>query len=122
LNEFDRFVRSNIKPLAYLRYGDDFIVIIKSDSEAKKIQKIATEWLAATLNLPVHRANNVVIPVKQGLFFLGHILYPHTPISVNTSMREKIENNISSTNVASYKAMRLPKRYKTRLDWWLVNM
>lgn len=35
LNEFDRFVRHTLKPLGYIRYGDDFVLFTNNEAEAR---------------------------------------------------------------------------------------
>lgn len=117
LNEFDRFVRHALKPLGYVRYGDDFVLIMNTSAEAQHAQMIATEWLATTLHLRVHHTNNIVIPVKAGLHFLGHIIHMNSPLAVDRRMLRKIERIVCMCNIASYKAMALPRRFAQRMPW-----
>lgn len=61
LNEFDRLVRHTLKPLSYIRYGDDFLVFAESEQEAIGFQCHAAQWLRRELFLSLHKKNNHVI-------------------------------------------------------------
>jgi hypothetical protein len=121
LNEFDRYVRHTIKPLGYVRYGDDFVLFVSSKIEAQDAQKSASEWLLSALHLRVHSNNNVIKPATSGLYFLGHIIYSVSPLSVDLKMRCKIEMTICLRNAASYQAMKLPRRFASKMPWLLLN-
>jgi RNA-directed DNA polymerase len=110
LNEFDRFVRHELKPLAYVRYGDDFLLFARTRAEAKSYQNIAQEWLVKYLSLRLHSRNNVIIQPKQGVHVLGHWIYPKHQIIVDSMMKHKIRKNLNRSNVATYKSMYVPAR------------
>ena len=121
LNEFDRFVRHTLKPLGYVRYGDDFALLVRDESDARQMQAVAMKWLAAILKLQVHRKNNVVLPAKAGLHFLGHTIHSDSSLTVDRIMIRKIERDINYRNFASYQAMALPKRYAKQLPWRIID-
>lgn len=114
-------MRHTLKPHGYIRYGDDFVLIMNSEAETRHAQSIATEWLASVLHLHVHRNNNVVLPARAGLHFLGHKVYPNSPLTVGRPMLRKIDRDVSYANIASYQAMALPKRYAKSLPWQIMN-
>jgi RNA-directed DNA polymerase len=74
LNEFDRYARHTLKPQAYLRYGDDFLLFYATRRQAHQTREIARAFLKNTLGLTVNAKNNVVVPAKSGLKFLGHTI------------------------------------------------
>ncbi|MGH7240829.1 MAG: RNA-directed DNA polymerase, partial [Candidatus Saccharimonadales bacterium] len=121
LNEFDRYVRHELKPLAYIRYGDDFVLFCDDKTQAEEYRRVATQWLANTLRLTVHTSNDVVVRATQGLRYLGHSIYPDSALSVDKVMLQKIRRDISPRNAASYQAMALPRRKKMQLPWWLLG-
>ena len=45
LNELDRYVRHTIKPQAYMRYGDDFIIIENDNAKLQRIRVLVDEFL-----------------------------------------------------------------------------
>jgi hypothetical protein len=119
LHEFDRFVRHQIKPLAYVRYGDDFVLFFRSKSEALHTQEVATQWLQYNLRLQVHPKNSFVFRASHGIRFLGHWIYPSSDVSAERSMLKKIPDVLDRTNAASYMNSRLPCRYAKRMPWLL---
>lgn len=116
LNEFDRFVRHTIKPYAYIRYGDDFLMFLSED-QAFIVNAEATQWLHNNLGLTVHKQNNITNKTGRGIFFLGHKIYPHSPLSVDNYMLDKILAGINLNNLNSYESMHIPHRKKKLLPW-----
>ncbi|OGL30266.1 hypothetical protein A3D14_00210 [Candidatus Saccharibacteria bacterium RIFCSPHIGHO2_02_FULL_47_12] len=121
MHEFDWFVRHHIKPLGYLRYGDDFVLFMRTQKEANEAQDVATAWLLEMLRLRVHPRNNVVIRANQGLHFLGHSIYSFLSLSVDKVMGRKVKQGLNMRNAASYKAMNLPRRVSKQLPWELLD-
>jgi hypothetical protein len=120
MNEFDRFVRHQIKPYAYLRYGDDFIVFVSSKDVARRVQTIASDWLLDNLRLKLHPKNNAIVSAKHGLKFLGHQIYPQAGISIDSAMDIKVKTSINRQNAASYKSMYLTKQLRDQFAWLIL--
>ena len=110
LNEFDRYTRHTLKPLAYIRYGDDFLLFARGQSEAFNFQKNADSWLSENLHLNLHAKNNVIVQSKQGIHMLGHWIYPKHHLIVDRAMRRKVYRNLDISNASTYKSMHIPKR------------
>ncbi len=120
LNEFDRYVRQSIRPLAYVRYGDDFAVFVAHETQARDVWKTASSWLGETLKLTVHSKNNIVVKSVAGLRYLGHCIYPNSCIVVERSMVQKLRRDITTSNTSSYRSMGVPHRMKRQVPWWLL--
>lgn len=75
-NEFDRFIKWTLKPDAYLRYGDDFILLDKNYEKILKYNEMAVTFLKEKLKLSINPKNNSIRKTKQGLKFLGVVIYP----------------------------------------------
>jgi RNA-directed DNA polymerase len=118
LNEFDRYVRHIIKPLGYVRYGDDFVLLVDNQKEAILTQSLVAKWLSKHLHLTIHKQNNVVVRASQGLHFLGHQIYP-SGIAVDRAMAEKIKQKVDRQNAGSYRAMHLSPKQAKQLPWLL---
>ena len=104
LNEFDRYARHELKPLAYLRYGDDFIMFFPSRNKTEEGQKLGIRFLESKLQLTIHKHNNVIVRVRNGLHFLGIRLFidgmriqPHT--------WQRLKSRINDTNYSSYRGL-----------------
>ena len=75
LHEFDRYVRKRRKPLAYLRYGDDFLLFFENLNQAKAAQETASAYLLHTLNLTVNPRQDLLLAPKKCFVFLGCKIY-----------------------------------------------
>jgi hypothetical protein len=100
LNELDRFVKHTLKAKAYLRYGDDFIVVENDLEKLKYFRTETVRFLAKELKLQVNPKSDKIMKVAHGLKFLGVKLWPSgRTLSVRNLARvcERLQpNNISS--------------------------
>ena len=101
LNEFDRYVRHTIKPLAYVRYGDDFVLLLPSKIDARKAQLLGNTYLNEALHLALHKTNNIVVPVRKGLHFLGLKHYPSGRF-IRDATWNRLQGRIEPRNLSSY--------------------
>ncbi len=122
LNEFDRFVRHSIKPSSYVRYGDDFVLMAASMAQARYFQSMAGDFLQTELGLRLHSKNNIIVPAKLGIHFLGVDIYP-TGRRLNKSNHARYLEKLSYQNAASYHGLvRATGGAKARnsFDWHLL--
>lgn len=77
LNEFDQFVKSNLKIKYYLRYADDFIILSPDKKYLQKLVTAISEFLQANLKLELHPKKIVLRNLSWGVDFLGYIILPH---------------------------------------------
>jgi hypothetical protein len=102
LNEFDRYVRHGLKPLGYVRYGDDFLLFARNQNEALTFQFLGTKFLNDKLRLKLHPLNNIVISVKRGLKYLGIVHYPNSRAIPSLTFKQ-ILGKVSMANQDTYK-------------------
>ena len=74
LNPFDHFVKRELRCEAYLRYVDDFL-LFADDKETLKGWQSAIVSRLQRFRLSLHEPQ--VYPVKNGMPFLGFVIYPH---------------------------------------------
>lgn len=110
LNEFDRYIRHQCKPLAYIRYGDDFLLFARSQNQTLYYQQSASAWLCDNLRLKLHDKNNTIIQPRQGVHILGHWIRPKNQIIVDKAMQRKMQTSFNISNISTYKSMHVPKR------------
>ena len=104
LNELDRYVKYTIKPEAYLRYGDDFILI---DNDRKKLsarREAVIKFLKEELRLEVNRKNDIIIKARRGLKFLGVEIFPSGRRLKERNWRRALER-LDFNNIPSYKGL-----------------
>lgn len=120
LNEFDRFVRYKLKPQAYVRYGDDFLLFYPTRRKAFQAKVRAGRFLDRHLRLKINPRNDVVIPAHNGLKFLGHLINVEGSF-VDKYTTARIMNKINWRNISSYRALYLQEEAKDCLDWIVLE-
>lgn len=75
LNEFDHFVKRDLKCRAYIRYVDDFLLFSNNKQElARWMEQIIQKM--AQLRLGLHEECAQIFPTSTGIPFLGFRVYP----------------------------------------------
>lgn len=101
LNELDRFVKHDVKPQAYLRYGDDFLLVESSERKLKSQRDAAVRFLENTLKLKMNAKNDRILKAKEGVRFLGVVLWPKGHI-LNKRCLGRVFNRLERKNISSY--------------------
>ena len=77
MNEFDQFVKHELKARYYARYTDDFIILGHNESGLlEKLDRIKT-FLHDHLALELHPEKIIIRRYNQGIDFLGYVVFPH---------------------------------------------
>jgi RNA-directed DNA polymerase len=75
LDDFDQYVKQELKVRPYLRYVDDMVVLDDDKGRLDEIRAAVRERLASNrLRLHPRKAN--ISPVADGLNLLGYVIYP----------------------------------------------
>ena len=101
LSEFDRFVNHELKPMAYVRYGDDCIMIDNSLEKLQQIRLSAVEFLNESLALEIHPKHDHFLTAKRGIRFLGVVLYSKGR-KLKARNQKRIKNRLNLQNASSY--------------------
>jgi retron-type reverse transcriptase len=120
LHEFDRYVRHDLKPQAYLRYGDDFLLFLPTRHQAYTTSHQATNFLQSDLNLTINPKNHVIIAATDGLKFLGQTVTAEAAVVDKHTTKRALER-INWHNVSSYRSLPLAQTAKNQLDWILLE-
>lgn len=122
LNEFDRFIKIYVKPKAYLRYGDDFIIVFNNLTSLKNAQNESIKFLSEVLYLKVNERNNFIVKIKDGLKFLGVGIFPKG-MRLNRKNWDNINSRLNYRNVSSYRG--LVKQYDKKnfkyFNWKVID-
>ena len=123
MNELDRFVTHYIKPRAYVRYGDDFVIILDDLAKLIKAREEVTLFLRENLFLKINDKNDIIVKAKWGLKFLGVKIFPKGR-RLNKRNVQRIKSRISEKNLSSYAGL-LKKHSNDKkikhFNWALVN-
>lgn len=109
----------DLKPLGYVRYGDDFVLWFPDEFQALKAQAIGTQFLTDELKLSVNPKHDRVQPSHKKLSYLGVELWPNGK-RLNKRVYQRTTDKITADNIASYHTITeqyLPKRYNKRFLW-----
>lgn len=120
LNEFDRYVRHTLKPLAYVRYGDDVVLWARDYQTAHRFHRNATQYLATVLGMNINPKNNIICQARRGLHFLGHVITQQYIVVDKHTTKATLQKS-SSRSIASYKSLKLASVPKKQLDWQLLD-
>jgi len=104
LNELDQFVKHVLKCRYYLRYVDDFVIL---DTDLEKLVRLRSDintFLTQRLNLQLHPLRRKLLPISNGIDFLGYIVRPRYVL-----VRRRVVNNFKAK-------MRVFNKSKNR-DW-----
>jgi retron-type reverse transcriptase len=101
LNELDQFAKHELRPPAYVRYCDDFILLHNDRPQLIAWLGLIKRFLSDRLHLIVHPDKIVLQPYHRGIDFLGYVNFPHFRIlRIKTAVR--MIRRINSRNVPSY--------------------
>jgi len=77
LNEFDQFIKHELKVKYYLRYADDFVLLSENREYLEDILRTIEKFLRDKLDLELHPNKIIFGRLRQGLDFLGYIVFPY---------------------------------------------
>jgi len=88
MNEFDQFVKHELKIKKYIRYTDDFVFVYHDEQFLKEINSKSGNFLWNKLKLEFHPKKVSVRRLNQGIDFLGYIIFPyHTVLRTRSKQR-----------------------------------
>jgi len=124
LNELDRFVKYKIKPKAYLRYGDDFILMESNLENLTSMKQRVELFIKNVLDMEINRKSEAVIKAKHGLKFLGVIIYPKSR-TLNKRNENKILKNLNPKNTPSYHgtvSQNGSRKFQKKFSWQILKL
>jgi RNA-directed DNA polymerase len=77
MNEFDQFVKHELKIKHYARYTDDFVIVSTDPKELANLLPCISDFLREYLKLELHPNKVEIRRYSQGIDFLGYIEFPH---------------------------------------------
>ncbi len=108
MNEFDQFVKRELKVKYYIRYADDFVILGRDKKELILLLRYIVVFLMDKLKLELHPDKIFIKTFASGVDFLGWVHLPKHRV-LRTSTKRKIirnlENNPKPETVQSYLGM-----------------
>lgn len=75
MNELDQHFKRRLGVKYYVRYMDDFFMIVHNKTEAKKMLSEARRFVVEELNMELHEEKSKVFPVNQGVNAIGFKIF-----------------------------------------------
>lgn len=76
LNEFDQFVKHELKVKYYVRYVDDFVIFSESIKYLDAVCRKIGSFLMKRLKIQLHPEKSRVLNIQRGIDFLGMRIFP----------------------------------------------
>ena len=92
LNELDHYIKEQLRIKNYIRYMDDFILLLRTKEEAREILSLIEKFLKEHLNLILNQKSKY-FPNNKGIDFCGYRIY-ETHILLRKRFKKKIKKNI----------------------------
>lgn len=109
LNEFDYFIKRQLKIKYYIRYADDFVIFHEDKKYLENILPIISEFLKRELKLELHPDKLFIKTLNSGLDFLGWINFPSYKVlrqaTKKRMFRKLKENSYKEESLNSYLGM-----------------
>lgn len=96
LNELDQYVKRLLKIKYYLRYMDDFIILLDSKEECKKVKMQVESFLKTNLLLELNEKSRYY-PNKMGVNFCGYRIFLDYR-KLRNSSKKKIKKSVKRWN------------------------
>lgn len=77
MNEFDQFMKKELRIKNYVRYTDDFVVVSDDENFLKDLIPKIQDFLHKYLNLELHPSKVTIGTYRRGVDFLGYVSFPH---------------------------------------------
>lgn len=77
MNEFDQFMKGELKIENYVRYTDDFVIVSDDENFLKDMIPKIQSFLSNKLMLELHPSKITTGKYQRGVDFLGYVSFPH---------------------------------------------
>ena len=108
MNEFDQFVKRELKFKYYIRYADDFVILSHDRNALIENVRYIERFLKGRLKLELHPDKVFIKTLSSGVDFLGWVHFPHHRVLRTTTKRRMLKNLAlggSTAKCASYLGM-----------------
>ena len=105
MNEFDHFLKRELKVKCYLRYADDFVILHENKVYLESILLKISEFLETKLKLSLHPDKVFIKTFASGVDFLGWVHFAnHRILRTSTKRRisKKFKASLSLQSTVSY--------------------
>ena len=108
MNEFDQFMKRELKVKYYIRYADDFVILQNDKTELENLLPKISDFLEQKLKLQLHPDKVFIKTIASGVDFLGWVNFPkHRVLRTSTKRRmlKRMRDNAKEETKKSYVGM-----------------
>jgi RNA-directed DNA polymerase len=108
MNEFDQFMKREIKAKYYIRYADDFVIISENKKYLEDLIPKISKFLEEKLKLSLHPNKLFIKTLNSGVDFLGWVNFSYHRVLRTTTKRrmiKKVTLKHNTESIASYLGM-----------------
>lgn len=105
MNEFDQFVKRDLKVKYYIRYCDDFVILHPDKSYLENLIAKMSVFLEKELELSLHPDKVYIKRLSSGIDFLGWVHFNHHRVlrtATKRRMFKKLKENQTKETLTSY--------------------
>lgn len=92
MNEFDQFMKKELKVEYYARYTDDFVVISRDKKYLEQLLEPIKKCLQEKLQLELHPKKISIEKYSHGVDFLGYVVLPHYRLMRKRTLKRIVRN------------------------------
>ncbi|MDP2704669.1 MAG: reverse transcriptase/maturase family protein [bacterium] len=110
MNEFDQFVKHELKARYYVRYADDFVLFLDDAESLRQAQGVMSLFLRERLRLEFHPDKVFMKTLASGVDFLGWAHFPRHRVLRTTTKRRmfrRLRESPYSETLSSYASLLL---------------
>jgi len=108
MNEFDQFIKRELKIKYYIRYADDFVILSENKNSLEKLLPLISKFLETKLGLFLNQNKVFIKTFVSGADFLGWVNFYHYRLLRTSTKRKiikKLKNKLTEGVVASYRGL-----------------
>jgi hypothetical protein len=93
MNEFDHFVKRELKQKYYIRYADDFVFLSSDKKELVELIPKINIFLSEILKIKIHPNKISISTFYSGIDFLGWVHFPYRRV-IRKTTKSRMFNNL----------------------------
>jgi len=108
MNEFDQFVKHQLKAKYYIRYADDFVFLSSDKRRLKSFMPCIAAFLESRLAFSLHPDKVSIKTLSSGVDFLGWVHFPDHRVlrtAIKRRMLKRVEGYDNENVIHSYLGM-----------------
>jgi RNA-directed DNA polymerase len=95
MNEFDQFVKHELKAQYYIRYADDFVLLSEDKKWLETMLPLVADFLEQRLKLSLHPDKVFIKTLASGVDFLGWVHFPDRSIVRTVTKRRMFKRIVA---------------------------